>query len=208
MRKDKDDQRDYIREYMRETRAFYHSRGRCAECGKEDAYTIGGRYRCAECAEKRRQWNPRKDRDKENAKARNLRADRREKGLCTECGAQLPSDDTHMLCPSCRALSRARNERKRRAQGIEPRSESYERGVCYKCQRPLDGGMSEWSGKPLRVCLACAEKSKASAKRAEEALVLKTGRTYGQLQFQYAHGREKAKDTEVRRGIHTAEDGA
>lgn len=61
MRKDKDAQRAYIREYMRETRAFYHSHGRCAECGKADAYTIGGRYRCAECAEKRRLWDHQQD---------------------------------------------------------------------------------------------------------------------------------------------------
>lgn len=208
MQKDMDARRAYIREYMRDTRRFYRSRGRCAECGKEDAYTIGGRYYCADCAEKRRALEQQRDHAQANARRRDIRADRREKGLCTECGAQLPSDDTHMLCPSCRALSRARNERKRRAQGIEPRSESYERGVCYKCQRPLDGGMAEWSGRPLRVCQACAEKAKVSARRAEEALVLKTGGTYGQLQFQYAHGREKTKDTEVRRGFHTAENGA
>jgi len=208
MRKDKDAQRAYIREYMRETRAFYHSHGRCAECGKADAYTIGGRYRCAECAEKRRQWDARKDREKENAKARDLRADRRENGQCTKCGVQLPSGNTYLMCSRCRALDRVRSERKRRSAGVEPRSESFDRGVCYLCQQPLDGGTAAWSVRPLRVCLACARKSKASANRAEDALVLKTGRTYGQLQYQYAHGRKKAQDTEIRRGIHAAEDGA
>ena len=84
MWKDKDARRAYIREYMRETRAFYHSRGRCAECGKEDAYTIGGRYYCAECSEKRRAWGRQKDHAKENARARDLRSERRTSGLCTD----------------------------------------------------------------------------------------------------------------------------
>ena len=39
---------------MKAMRHLHRSFGLCADCGKEDAYTMAGRYRCFECNEKHR----------------------------------------------------------------------------------------------------------------------------------------------------------
>lgn len=208
-RKDKDADRAYIREYMREQRAWYREHERCADCGKKDAYTMAGRYRCYECAWRKHERDTgHRDRVEENERARDLRAERREKGLCTKCGAKLPDGYEYVMCGSCRARDRARQEKKRRDAGTIPRAENFAYGLCYICGSPVAKGEALYSGRPLRLCVRCHKNTIKAGQKGRDAYLEKYGRTRGQMRYQYEHGREAAKGTGIRGGIHAGYDSA
>lgn len=58
MYKNIEDARAYAKQYMKERRAWYHEHGLCAECGKEDARTMIGKYICFDCYERKKGHMP------------------------------------------------------------------------------------------------------------------------------------------------------
>lgn len=79
--------KEYQREYKREQRIWRKKHHFCTECGKKDAYTIGGRRLCFECAEKNRKHAIQYIKEEKKFDERIKRADRRKNGLCYICGA-------------------------------------------------------------------------------------------------------------------------
>lgn len=102
--------RAYHRAYMRERRQWYRAHGLCAECGREDAYTMSGHYRCFDCLERRRktpiEYIP-PETDEAPPIPRCQWVD--EYGLCYLCGAPLDggttawTDRPRRVCASCYA---------------------------------------------------------------------------------------------------------
>lgn len=94
--KNAEDRRAYHRKYMQERREWYKSHRMCAECGKQDAYTLGGRYLCYECNSKHRireGYEPTIDHLKFSSHPKNRkdyskipRNQFKERGLCYLCG--------------------------------------------------------------------------------------------------------------------------
>lgn len=208
MRKSKDADRAYQRQYMAETRRWWREHHCCSGCGKQDAYTIAGRGYCFECNQKRKNTLSRELRDKRNAAARNKRADRKVAGLCTVCGSNLPTGYYQFVtCPSCRRKAQIRSEKKRREQGIVPRNMYKSLGICYLCGNPVSNQTTAYGGNPLRLCDSCYEKTKIAAKKGRESYLEKYGKTWGQFEYQYERGREKAQSTEIRRSFYSTENG-
>lgn len=88
-----------IREYMK-------SRRRCVHCGKKDERTTNGFTECGECADKEKNSPARiasKERYKEAQKK--LRRERREAGVCTECGRARDMEG-YLMCSVCLAKQR------------------------------------------------------------------------------------------------------
>lgn len=85
-----EDRRAYHRQYMKERRNLFREHGFCAECGKEDAYTMNGHYRCFECQDKRRK-RPVEYIKQEKPTMENFRYD---SSLCYFCGEPVMSGET------------------------------------------------------------------------------------------------------------------
>jgi hypothetical protein len=89
-------------------RALYQRRvdeALCTRCGKR--FAEAGGAMCPICREWTRAWNAANDLNSQiNASRRALRAERKEKHLCYDCGAPL-GEDTHSSCERCR---RKKNE--------------------------------------------------------------------------------------------------
>jgi hypothetical protein len=83
-----EDRRTYHREYMREYRKWLSNHHFCAECKKQDAYTLAGRYRCFECTEKRRktEWEAVEIETKDMQPPPIPREEWVAHGLCAKCG--------------------------------------------------------------------------------------------------------------------------
>ena len=114
---------------------WLHSMGYCTRCKTKDAYTMTGHWLCAECsklkAERRRKANQLNDK---NGKARELRKQRREAGVCTMCGGELFPDDG-ARCSQCSAKQHGYQQRyKDRHRGESdiniPRGSNV---ICYQC---------------------------------------------------------------------------
>ena len=77
------------------------SRRRCVHCGKKDERTTNGFTECGECADKEKNSPARiasKERYKEAQKK--LRRERREAGVCTECGMERDMEG-YLMCYKC-----------------------------------------------------------------------------------------------------------
>ena len=187
--------------------ARYHQRtaervakGQCPNCGKRPPEP--GRSQCEPCAEKdraagrardarlRAAGKPRRDRDKARVADRRRRrrqsAERREAGLCPECGKAPPAPESS-LCASCgeerRATQRARYARGKAAgklyggRKVETRrrigrERSAKRlaarlaaGLCPKCgeRPPVEGGAT---CEPCREARRSFERERYAARRA------------------------------------------
>lgn len=85
--------------YNRELREWYKESGICIVCGQK--YAEPGYIRCKDCKRKAdarmKKFDPDGSRHKNYVKA--LRDERREKGLCIDCGA--PNDGVHTRCKRC-----------------------------------------------------------------------------------------------------------
>lgn len=93
----------------------------CRECKKVDAYTLGGRTMCAECAERhaareraRRAAHIEDERAHKNEYRHQQRQQRREAGLCSQCGRRMY--DWHAMCGRCRMIKARRSAEWRAAQ--------------------------------------------------------------------------------------------
>lgn len=86
-------------EYNRALRRWYAERGICYECGR--TWAEPGRSRCKKCYAKDLARMKLRDQDgsKHRAYLKALRAERKAKGLCIDCGT--PTDGTHVRCTWC-----------------------------------------------------------------------------------------------------------
>lgn len=115
--------------------------GVCRDCGKVDAYTMGGRTYCFDCAkkgaEKKRQarQNPEKrERMLEQHRQMQLRYECEHK--CKLCGKQLPTDYNFKRCINCRAKqARAVKRSRENLYGIIPdrRGKHFEEELEEMC---------------------------------------------------------------------------
>ena len=78
-----EDRRAYHRAYMRDRRAWLKKHCFCADCKKQDAYTLSGHYRCFECLEKRRKTAIEYIRHEKTPEINR----RKEEGFCHLCGS-------------------------------------------------------------------------------------------------------------------------
>jgi len=130
-------------------------------CHGQDAYTLAGRAYCAECAERHHAYEKKYRSGPGGAKQlekKKLRtAERRERHLCTYCGAALPDGSPFVRCDKCRAMSRnAKRKQTERRTGFRT-GEARMRwvyGLCAKCGRPVADGVNH-RGEPLRLCPTC-----------------------------------------------------
>jgi len=158
-----EDKRTYHRKYMKERRDWFKSYHFCTECGKQDAYTIGGRRLCFDCNEKFKSRKPTEEvyqRKREKSKERYEK--RKSEGLCTNCGK--PARKGFTKCLRCSIKDRER----RRDKTIIPRSERREYGLCARCEKKLNG-QKNTDGRDSRLCKACYEKQAAVNKKYRES---------------------------------------
>lgn len=139
--------------------------GACALCGKEDAYTIGGRSLCAECAERNNKWHKKRRREgapwaeKELAQKQEKYSARKREHLCVMCGKPLSDNYTFFRCRICRQYMRRANQRN--APAAISRSEAHNYNLCVWCiKRPAVHG---------RLCEICYPKSLKNIAKAQEA---------------------------------------
>lgn len=114
-----------------EYRRWLHSKGLCCDCKQRDAFTMNGRWRCAECGEKYNQWQSERRKAgaqaKENASARAQYAERKETGLCVQCGK--PAVSGKVRCPRC--LKRDCKAKKKVSGGNIPKRTSREATTAF-----------------------------------------------------------------------------
>ena len=154
-----EDKRTYHRKYMKERRDWFKSYHFCTECGKQDAYTIGGRRLCFDCNEKFKSRKPTEEvyqRKREKSKERYEK--RKSEGLCTNCGK--PARKGFTKCLRCSIKDRER----RRDKTIIPRSERREYGLCARCEKKLNG-QKNTDGGDSRLCKACYGKTGGSEQK-------------------------------------------
>lgn len=142
---------------------WYKERGICVQCGTNTA--APGRARCEECLVKnaesskkqreRRDSSVRKESHREHI--RQLRRERKEKGLCIFCGKPICSKST-VFCIDC-YIKNQRNNDKRKS-GIS-RSERPDYGLCYRCGSSVNQGE--------RLCDKCKKQSVENLKYADES---------------------------------------
>ena len=199
---DPEDRRRYHRAYMAELRKWRTAHGLCRSCGGEDAYTMAGRCYCAACAEMhnasdraRRRADPGKS-ARERQRLQEARRLRREQGLCTTCGRERV-DKRYLTCAKCRARDRRKHERKRREQGILPKSMYAELGLCANCgKRPPIPGETAWHGEPIKLCRACYDATMQAAARGRESYRAQNGETWGQRQYEIHRRLKSARESE------------
>lgn len=107
MYKNIEDARAYARQYMKERRAWYHEHGLCAECGKEDARTMIGKYICFDCYERKNghmpevNIEPKKKRKYVYIPKHGIpRSAYAAHGPCSICGSAPPIDGRR-ICQKC-----------------------------------------------------------------------------------------------------------
>lgn len=174
--------------YRRETRAFMHGLERCTECGAKDAYTLNGRWLCADCEEKHLDYN----RNYYGRKAANiadrrkaLRSYRREHHLCTACGKPLDDAYPYKICEVCRAAYRRKGDKRRRAQGVIPRSQWRELGLCMRCGAPRMQGWLAWEHREIELCEKCYQESVDGLEKGRAVYAESKGTSYGNFNYEY-----------------------
>ena len=124
-------------EASRERKRELHEQHRCSQCGGQDADTLSGSWQCRCCA------------DYHSVKSQIAHGNRREHGLCIECGK--PVDEPGACrCDSCA-------ERKNAAEKIV-REERKSAGLCRDCGKPVDD-------RRFVRCSACRERQSIAKRR-------------------------------------------
>ena len=87
-------------------REYMKSQNRCVQCGGRDERTQNGFTECGVCAEKEKN-NPKRITNKERYKEaqKKLRRERREAGVCTECGRERDMEG-YLMCSKCKEKQR------------------------------------------------------------------------------------------------------
>lgn len=107
----------------------------CRDCGKQDAYTLGGRTYCVECAEKgaakKRAWRE-ANRELDGIRQKVWRGRMAESGLCVYCGKRKP-EAGRRVCKLCISKRTEKRREKQIAEGMNwPRGEN---GYCWLCNK-------------------------------------------------------------------------
>jgi len=109
---------------------WYRAHNICPRCKQNDA--IPGQVLCPECAEKARKYRT-AHRDRENARKRERRAQRKEQGLCM-CGK--PARPGRTKCLECFLRDRRTTKRKE----TKPIWLRREQGICLRCdEKAVEG---------------------------------------------------------------------
>lgn len=124
----------------------------CRDCGKQDAYTLGGRTYCAECAERhsaaKRKWRQEEvNRESDSEAQKRIRAMRANAGLCVYCGKR-KIDAGRKVCEICSSKQSRKRHDRRIAEGMNwPRGAN---GYCWLCnkRKAVDG---------KRLCQPCID---------------------------------------------------
>lgn len=124
----------------------------CRDCGKQDAYTLGGRTYCAECAAKgaaaKRKWRQeRVNRDREHESHKNWRSKLADAGICIYCGKR-KADADRKVCKLCISKQSGKRRDRQIAEGMNwPRGAN---GFCWLCnkRKAVDG---------KRLCQPCID---------------------------------------------------
>lgn len=146
----------------REKRRRWAEAGLCTKCGKEEA--DAGYKTCLLCRmDARDKWQLQKaDENQKRRKpyknrAKEIRAQRRAKDLCTYCGKHKP-DAGYTLCKWCRAKSRRAYRRRREASGAMTKERMSNGLYCACC-----GAEGRAPGRT--VCEKCLKRLQNSASR-------------------------------------------
>ena len=149
---------------------FYKAHGVCVTCGQEKAEK--GRVRCWRCLiyrrekalESRNKCSEEKRQDflsVQREKAAIARAERKEKGLCPNCGRER-LNKAYVLCEKCRASAKKSEEKKRRRIGMMPNDLRGDGIFCAVCLKPV-----ETEG--AKLCNRCAVNCSINGKKAKAA---------------------------------------
>lgn len=162
MYKDKEQKRQYNKRYYLDSKRFAIEHHLCTNCYKESAYGSG--HTCLLCraeSAKRSQEirnsmteEQRKKRSKENVEyKRKVANERKEKGICTECGER-KSINGRVRCGICLEKDRERH-RLRKVLSNEDKTKNRQyrlkNHLCYNCGIPLDKNNKN------TVCDKCSE---------------------------------------------------
>lgn len=151
------------------TYEYRKMRGICVECGREPAEP--GRVRCAACLAKQAEYEVlrRSERpdtmmrtEKENARRREIRAERAKKGLCTECGRKAWNGDqiVYGLLPQGQRKGKTM-ERPEQGPNREPGAKtSAAESPCRRDEGRIaakEPGMDGWTleASPCKTCSGC-----------------------------------------------------
>ena len=152
-------------QYTRESRAFARSMGFCPECKKEKL--VGEEKICLKCStrryankkpyteEQRIRYNKRL-REKQNA----LYKQRREQGLCGECGKR-NAEEGKSRCRIC-LNKNAETHRKRKYNQVNIKEYRKENGLCYFCGETVDT--------KFQICQKCHDKCVEQGKKGKSHL--------------------------------------
>ena len=126
-----------------EFRAIRKKAGVCRDCGKEDAYTMGGRTLCADCAEKsaKAKREARKDPEKrlrQYESHRKMTEQRKRDGRCPLCGR--PVTGEHIHCNVCNAKNRNYLRQRRHERGQMSWGDRTNGSRCFLCGEPCVEG--------------------------------------------------------------------
>ena len=149
---------------MEETIYAWRKRmGLCVQCGKEKSFP--GYVRCPECIEKteessRRCWANEEKRIRYNKRGaerhKELRLERKEKGLCTKCGKPIKGG-TYITCARCREKKNTARRAKNSRRPGEHFRERIEAGVCMFCGEEVEPG--------YKLCKSCLKRVRENFKK-------------------------------------------
>lgn len=148
---------------MNDRYEFYKSKGICVQCGQKDAFP--GHTKCPECIEKaylasRKCWDDKEKAKKYNKKGskrrRRIYQDRKEKGVCVNCGSPVKQG---VYCERCREKRNAKRREGRKEVG-EAFRERIAAGVCMYCGGGVVPG--------YKLCEACLNRRRELNRRSNQ----------------------------------------
>lgn len=130
----------------------------CQQCGKQDAYTVGGRTLCYECSIKAKEWK-RANKEKRAKKVAMESKERYERlkaqNICTSCGKR-PAKQGRVRCEYCLNKNKKAHQKERIKEGKIPVTMLKDLNICAWCKKfPCVDGK--------RLCSKCYAKSLVTA---------------------------------------------
>ena len=140
---------------------------RCVCCGKQDAYTLVGRWRCAECSEKNAQYAfkwQREHPEETKTRQKNYYEKRKANRICVLCGNPLPPERKAVSCKRC-SVKYAEYKRQERLRKNEtsPLYSFVEQhpDMCTRCRKAP-------RYKNFKLCEACYNHNVSASHKAAE----------------------------------------
>ncbi len=159
-----------INEYNRGYRKRRKELHLCEKCGRQDAYTLAGRWHCKECrdkanAQRRLKRLAPERRAKDNAEKRDNYAWMKKHHYCYRCKkVDAYTLAGHAYCADCSTGREKKDQERRRANAKRRRERRKAEGVCSICGRPLPG-----TAYPYLTCERCRGKDRERRRRKREA---------------------------------------